>query len=45
MFPKAKKAKVDTAALGAALTQRKQELQAERGEAELPSKAKKAQSR
>ena len=30
MFPKAKKAKVDTAALGAALTQRKHELQAER---------------
>ena len=34
MFPKAKKAKVDTAALGAALTQRKHELQVERGEAE-----------
>src|SRR5450759_4611856 len=44
MFPKAKKAKVDTAALGAALTQRKHELQAERGEAE-PVKARKAQSR
>jgi hypothetical protein len=28
MFPKAKKAKVDTAALGAALIQRKHELQA-----------------
>jgi hemerythrin superfamily protein len=44
MFPKAKKAKVDTAALGAALIQRKHELQAERGEAE-PVKARKAQSR
>jgi len=44
MFPKAKKAKVDTAALGAALTQRKHELQVERGEAE-PVKARKAQSR
>jgi hypothetical protein len=28
MFPKAKKAKVDTAALGAALNQRKHEFQA-----------------
>ena len=43
MFPKAKKAKVDTAALGAALIQRKHELQAERGEAE-PVKARKAQA-
>ena len=41
MFPKAKKAKVDTAALGDALTQRKQELRAEMGEAE-PVKARKA---
>ncbi len=45
MFPKAKKGKVDTAALGAALTQRKHELQAERGEAEPPVKARKAQAR
>ena len=45
MFPKAKKAKVDTAALGAALMQRKQELQAERGEVEPPVKARKAQAR
>ncbi|MGZ8239509.1 MAG: hemerythrin domain-containing protein [Methylobacter sp.] len=44
MFPKAKKAKVDTAALGAALMQRKHELQAERGEAE-PVKAKRVPSR
>ena len=44
MFPKAKKAKVDTAALGAALIQRKHELLAERGEAE-PVNARKAQSR
>jgi hemerythrin superfamily protein len=44
MFPKAKKAKVDTAALGAALTQRKHELQVERGEAE-PVKARKALAR
>ena len=44
IFPKAKKAKADTAALGAALTQCKHELQAERGEAE-PAKARKAQSR
>ncbi|CCE24244.1 hemerythrin domain-containing protein [Methylotuvimicrobium alcaliphilum] len=34
MFPKAKKAKVDIDALGAALMQRKHELLAERGEAE-----------
>ena len=40
MFPKAKKAKVDIAALGEALLQRKHELLAERGEAE-PTKAKK----
>jgi len=33
MFSKAKKAKVDTVALGAALTQRKHELLVERGEA------------
>ena len=45
MFPKAKKAKVDTAALGAALIQRKHELQAERGEAAPPVKARKAQAR
>ncbi len=45
MFPKAKKAKADTSALGAALTQRKHELLAERGEAEPPVKARKAQSR
>ena len=44
MFPKAKKAKVDTAVLGAALIKRKHELQAERGEAE-PVKARKAQAR
>ena len=44
MFPKAKKAKVDTAALGAALIQRKHELQAEKGEAQ-PVKTRKAQSR
>ncbi len=45
MFPKKKKAKVDNAVLGAALMQRKQELQAERGEATTPVKARKAQSR
>ncbi|MCD2451172.1 hemerythrin domain-containing protein [Methylicorpusculum oleiharenae] len=45
MFPKAKKAKVDIAALGAAMSQRKHELQSERGEAEKPVKARKAQSR
>ena len=44
MFPKAKQAKVDTAALGAALIQRKHVLLAERGEAE-PVKARKAQAR
>jgi len=44
MFPKAKKAKVDTAVLGAALIQRKHELQAEGGEAE-PVKARKTQAR
>ena len=43
MFPKAKKAKVDTAALGAALIQRKHELQAARDEAK-PVKARKAQA-
>ncbi len=39
MFPKAKKAKVDTESLGKAMTKRKQELQAEMGmaEAEQPS--------
>ena len=42
MFPKARKAKVDMAALGAALTQRKHELQATNGETE-PAKAGKAQ--
>lgn len=45
MFPKAKKAKVDIAALGAAMSQRKHELQLERGEAEKPVKARKAQLR
>ena len=44
MFPKAKKAKLDNAALGAALMQRKQELQAEKGEAAPPVKARKAQA-
>jgi hemerythrin superfamily protein len=38
MFLKAKKAKVDTAALGAALIQRKHELLAKRGEDEPPVK-------
>jgi hemerythrin superfamily protein len=42
MFPKATKAKVDMAALGAALTQRKHELQATKGETK-PAKAPKAQ--
>jgi len=43
MFPKAKKAKVGTAARGAALIQRKHELQAARDEAK-PVKARKAQA-
>lgn len=42
MFPKARKAKVDMVALGAALTQRKHELQATKGETQ-PAKAGKAQ--